>query len=101
RARGGSAPVTDRPTFSSQVARVYAARVLQFGGTFAVAFRLPRLLGPAGRGESSLLLLLPSTLFALGQLGLPSALTFFAGGGRSSASVSDTAGRAGAVLAGA
>lgn len=87
------------PTFSSQVARVYAARVLQFGCTVAVAFLLARLLGPAGRGEYSLLLLLPSTLFALGQLGLPSALTFFAGGGRSIASLTAAAAGVGAALA--
>ena len=91
--------MTDRPTFSSQVARVYAARVLQFGCTVAVAFLLARLLGPAGRGEYSLLLLLPSTLFALGQLGLPSALTFFAGGGRSVPSLTSAAAGVGATLA--
>jgi O-antigen/teichoic acid export membrane protein len=75
--------MTERPSFGSQVARIYVARVLQFGCTVAVAFLLARLLGPAGRGEYSLLLLLPTTLFALGQLGLPSALTYFAGSGRS------------------
>jgi O-antigen/teichoic acid export membrane protein len=75
------------PTFSAQVARVYAARLLQFGSTVAVAFLLGRFLGTGGRGEYSLLLLLPSTLFALGHLGLPSALTFFAGSGRSVASL--------------
>ncbi|HEX6655541.1 MAG TPA: polysaccharide biosynthesis C-terminal domain-containing protein [Candidatus Limnocylindria bacterium] len=91
--------MTERPTFSSQVARIYAARILQFGCTVAVAFFLARLLGPAGRGQYSLLLLLPSTLFALGQLGLPSALTFFAGGGRSVASLTTAAAGAGATLA--
>jgi O-antigen/teichoic acid export membrane protein len=88
------------PTFSTQVARVYAARLLQFGCTVAVAFVLARLLGPGGRGEYSLLLLLPSTLFALGQLGLPSALTFFSGSGRTLGSLVRAAAGVGAVLAG-
>ena len=70
-------------TFSSGVARVYATRLVQFSSTVASAFLIARLLGAEGRGIYSLLLLLPSTLFALGQLGLPSALTFFAGAGRS------------------
>jgi O-antigen/teichoic acid export membrane protein len=91
--------VSERPSFGSQVARVYAARVVQFGCTVAVAFLLARLLGPSGRGEYSLLLLLPSTLFALGQLGLPSALTYFAGRGRSVASLAATAAMVAAVLA--
>jgi O-antigen/teichoic acid export membrane protein len=91
--------MSERPSFGSQVARVYAARVVQFGCTVAVAFLLARLLGPSGRGEYSLLLLLPSTLFALGQLGLPSALTFFAGSGRSVASLAMAAAIMAAVLA--
>lgn len=88
------------PTFTAQVARVYAARLLQFGCTVAVAFVLARLLGPGGRGEYSLLLLLPTTLFALGQLGLPSALTFFSGGGRSLGSLIAAATVVGSMLAG-
>ena len=75
--------MTGAQSFSSLVARVYATRLLQFACTVAVAFLLARLLGPDGRGVYSLLLLLPSTLFAVGQLGLPSALTFYAGAGRS------------------
>jgi O-antigen/teichoic acid export membrane protein len=90
--------MSDRPSFGSQVARVYAARLVQFGCTVAVAFLLARLLGPSGRGEYSLLLLLPSTLFALGQLGLPSALTYFAGSGRSVASLAAAAAVVATVL---
>lgn len=70
-------------TFSSGVARIYATRLVQFSSTVISAFLIARLLGAEGRGVYSLLLLLPSMLFAVGQLGLPSALTFFAGGGRS------------------
>ncbi|HEX6140314.1 MAG TPA: oligosaccharide flippase family protein, partial [Candidatus Limnocylindria bacterium] len=69
--------------FARRVAGVFATRVLQFGSTIAVAFLLARLLGPEGRGAYSLLLLLPSTLFALAQFGLPSAVTYYAGSGRS------------------
>ena len=71
------------PSFAGRVASVFATRVLQFLSTIAVAFLLARLLGPQGRGAYTLLLLLPSTLFALAQLGLPSAVTFYAGRGRS------------------
>ena len=73
--------------FTRRVAGVFATRVLQFGSTIAVAFLLARLLGPDGRGAYSLLLLLPSTLFALAQFGLPSAVTYFSGSGSSLASL--------------
>jgi O-antigen/teichoic acid export membrane protein len=92
--------VTRADSFSSQVARVYATRLVQFGCTVAVAFLLARLLGPDGRGVYALLLLLPSTLFALGQLGLPSAITYFAGGGRSLGSLVRAALGLGAALSG-
>jgi O-antigen/teichoic acid export membrane protein len=92
--------MTGTSSFSSLVARVYATRLLQFACTVAVAFLLARLLGPEGRGVYSLLLLLPSTLFAIGQLGLPSALTFFAGAGRSLGSLLAAAIGLGTVLAG-
>jgi len=71
------------PSFARRVAGVFATRVLQFMSTIAVALLLARLLGPDGRGAYALLLLLPSTLFAFAQLGLPSAVTYFAGRGRS------------------
>jgi O-antigen/teichoic acid export membrane protein len=92
--------VTGADSFSSQVARVYATRLIQFGCTVAVAFLLARLLGPDGRGVYALLLLLPSTLFALGQLGLPSAITYFAGGGRSLGSLVRAALGLGVALSG-
>ena len=86
-AQGAGAPPARRTgnesVFARRVAGVFATRVLQFGSTIAVAFLLARLLGPEGRGAYSLLLLLPSTLFALAQFGLPSAVTYYAGSGRS------------------
>jgi O-antigen/teichoic acid export membrane protein len=92
--------MTRADSFSAQVARVYATRLVQFGCTVAVAFLLARLLGPDGRGVYALLLLLPSTLFAIGQVGLPSAITYFSGGGRSLRSLVRAAAVLGAILSG-
>ncbi|MGH2455817.1 MAG: oligosaccharide flippase family protein [Candidatus Limnocylindria bacterium] len=86
--------MTAASPFARRVAGVFATRVLQFGSTITVAFVLARLLGPEGRGAYSLLLLLPSTLFALAQFGLPSAVTYFAGRGRSLGSLMLVAGGA-------
>ena len=54
-----------------------------FGLGFATSFLLAGILLPDGRGQYALLVLVPGMLNALGQLGLPSALSFFAGRGRS------------------
>jgi O-antigen/teichoic acid export membrane protein len=78
-----AAPAAGGSPFARRVAGVFATRLLTFASTIAVAFLLARLLGPEGRGAYSLLLLLPSTLFAVAQFGLPSAVTYFAGRGRS------------------
>jgi O-antigen/teichoic acid export membrane protein len=70
-------------TFAGRVAGVFGTRLAQLACTLAVSFVLARLLGPAGRGVYTLLVLVPTTLFALGQLGLASATVFYAGrGGR-------------------
>ena len=68
-------------TFASRVAGVLGTRLVQLGSTIAVSFLLARLLGPDGRGIYAVLILLPTTLFAFGQLGLTSAMTFYAGRG--------------------
>jgi O-antigen/teichoic acid export membrane protein len=68
--------------FARRVAGVFTARAVQFAIGMATSFLLSRLLGPTGRGAFALATLVPSTLFALGQLGLPSAFSFFAGRGR-------------------
>jgi O-antigen/teichoic acid export membrane protein len=68
-------------TFASRVAGVLGTRLIQLGSTIAVSFLLARLLGPDGRGVYAVLILLPTTLFAFGQLGLTSAMTFHAGRG--------------------
>ena len=77
--------------FVRRVAGVFSARVVQFGIGMATSFLLSRLLGPAGRGNLALAVLVPSTLFALGQLGLPAAFSYFAGRGRAGRSLWRTA----------
>jgi len=69
--------------FARRIAGVFATRVAQFAIGFAVSFGLARLLGPQGRGAYYLVTLTPAMLFALGQFGLPSAISFFAGRGTS------------------
>jgi len=46
------------------------------------AFVLARLLGPSGKGDFYLVQLVPSTLLVLGQIGLPSAIAYYAGRGQ-------------------
>ena len=46
------------------------------------AFVLARLLGPTGKGDFYLVQLVPSTQLVLGQLGLPSAIAYYAGRGQ-------------------
>jgi stage V sporulation protein B len=77
--------------FVRRVAGVFSARVGQFAIGITTSFLLSRLLGPAGRGAFALATLVPSTLFALGQLGLPSAFGFFAGRGSAGRSLLRTA----------
>ena len=67
--------------FARRVAGVFATRVARFLIGFATSFLLAGLLLPAGRGQYALLVLVPGMLNALGQLGLPTAMSFFAGRG--------------------
>ncbi len=69
--------------FARRVAGVFATRVARFGLGFATSFLLAGILLPEGRGQYALLTLVPGMLMALGQFGLPSAMSFFAGRGRS------------------
>jgi O-antigen/teichoic acid export membrane protein len=69
--------------FARRVAGVFASRVARFVIGLAISFLLARILLPSGRGQYALLTLIPGMLMALGQLGLPSAISFFAGRGRS------------------
>ena len=69
--------------FGRRVAGVFATRIVRFVVGFGTSFLLARVLLPEGRGQYALLVLVPGMLMALGQLGLPSAMSFFAGRGRS------------------
>jgi O-antigen/teichoic acid export membrane protein len=75
--------IRGRGTFASRIAGLFVGRVAQFVIGFTTSFLLARLLGPAGRGAYQLVILTPTTLFAVGQLGLPAAFSFFSGRGRS------------------
>jgi len=68
-------------TFALRVGGIFATRVARFGIGFGTSFLLAGLLLPKLRGEYALLILVPGMLNALGQLGLPSAMSFFAGRG--------------------
>jgi len=70
-----------RLPFVRRVIGVFATRVTQFVLGFGSSLIIAKLLGPEGRGAYVAVLLVPGTLFALGQLGLPSAINYFAGRG--------------------
>ena len=60
-----------------------ATRVTLFAIAFATSILLSRILGPAGKGEYVAVVTLPGMLAALGMLGLPSAVNYYAGRGAS------------------
>jgi O-antigen/teichoic acid export membrane protein len=76
--------------FARRVMGVFATRVVRYAVGFVTSFVLARILGPTGRGIYYVVILTPTTLVALGQLGLPSAVSFFAGRGRSGAALQRT-----------
>jgi len=64
-------------SFSSRVLAYFLSQVLTAGLGLFNGFLLAHLIGPEGRGDYYLLTFYPTTLMALGQLGLPQAFTFF------------------------
>jgi O-antigen/teichoic acid export membrane protein len=88
-APGGIAPVerlgwaNDKSLFAGRVAQVFATKIAQFVLGAATLFLIARLLGAAPYGEFGLLLTWIGVLFAVGQLGMPAAMTYMAGRGRS------------------
>jgi O-antigen/teichoic acid export membrane protein len=68
--------------FSERVATLFATKVITFGIAFFNGILLARLLGPGGKGDYYLLMLLPTTIMILVQLGLPQAFGFFAARGQ-------------------
>ena len=66
---------------TERVAGVFATKAVVLGLGLATTYLLARVLGPTGRGEYYLALLIPLTLTIFGQLGIPAGLTFLAGRG--------------------
>jgi O-antigen/teichoic acid export membrane protein len=69
--------------FAKRVASVLATRVTLFVMAFASSILLSRLLGPDGKGAYVAVVTLPGMLAAVGLLGLPGAVNYFAGRGAS------------------
>ena len=69
-------------TFSGRVVVLFGTQV--FGAVVGIfnGILLARLLGPAAKGDYYLLILVPSTVMVLTQLGLPQAFGFFAARGQ-------------------
>ncbi len=69
-------------TFSGRVVVLFGTQVFGAGIGIFNGILLARLLGPAAKGDYYLLILVPSTVMVLIQLGLPQAFAFFAARGR-------------------
>lgn len=69
-------------TFSGRVMVLFGTQVFGAGIGIVNGILLARLLGPAGKGDYYLLILLPTTAMVLIQLGLQQAFAFFAARGR-------------------
>ncbi len=88
-APGGPAPVeragwaNDRSLFAGRVAQVFATKIAQFVLGATTLFLIARLLDSEGNGEYGLLQTWVGLLFAIGQLGMPAAMTYMAGRGKS------------------
>jgi O-antigen/teichoic acid export membrane protein len=84
-ARAGWA--NDTSLFASRVAVIFATKIGVFLMGGATLFLVAALLDPGPAGEYSLLQTWIGMLFAFGQLGMPSAMTFMAGRGGSVAAL--------------
>lgn len=73
--------------FAGRVAGVFGTRVVAFLFAVTGSLLMSRWLDRGGQGIYTTVITAISLLFTLGQLGLPSAVTFFAGRGRSVASL--------------
>jgi O-antigen/teichoic acid export membrane protein len=77
----------DKSLFAGRVAVIFLTKIAQFLFGGATLFLVAALLEPTQAGEYSLLLVWIGLLFAFGQLGMPSAMTFMAGRGGSAKSL--------------
>jgi O-antigen/teichoic acid export membrane protein len=73
----------DKSLFPGRVTQVFATKIAQFVLGAATLFLIARLLDTAPYGQYQLLLTWIGMLFAVGQLGMPAAMTYMAGRGRS------------------
>lgn len=73
----------DTSLFSGRVAFVFATKISQLGLGAATLWVIAWLLGDGPSGEYGLLQTWVGMLFAVGQLGMPAAMTYLAGRGRS------------------
>jgi O-antigen/teichoic acid export membrane protein len=69
--------------FARRVGGILATRVVQFALALPASIIISRLLGPTDKGAYVAVTTLPGMLAALGLLGLPSAVNYFAGRGSS------------------
>ena len=69
-------------TLTGRVLGMFGTQMLVAAVGIINGIVVARLLGPAGKGDYFLLVLLPSTMMILLQLGLPQAFTFYAAQGR-------------------
>jgi O-antigen/teichoic acid export membrane protein len=81
-APGGTAAPGGSP-FARRVGGVFATRIVQFALALPTSILISRLLGPTDKGAYVAVTTLPGMLSALGLLGLPSAVNYFAGRGSS------------------
>ena len=77
-----TSPDRSAAAVSRRIVTVFSIRVGAAIIGVVNAFVLARLLGPAGKGDFYLVQLVPSTLLVLGQIGLPSAISYYAGRGQ-------------------
>jgi len=68
--------------FSGRVVFMFVTQVVQNAIGIFNGFLLARLIGPSGKGDYYLLVILPATIMILVQLGLPQAFSFYAAKGQ-------------------
>lgn len=69
-------------TFSGRVVALFATHTFGALTGISTGILLARVRGPDGKGDSYLLILVPSTAMVLVQLGLPQAFSFYTACGR-------------------
>jgi O-antigen/teichoic acid export membrane protein len=78
--------------FARRVGGIFATRIVQFALALPTSILISRLLGPADKGAYVAVTTLPGMISALGLLGLPAAVNYFAGRGASIRSLVRAAG---------